>query len=131
MDLGRYRSKKDSPLEVQLDRLGVGHESIRRPRRQFLKGPIPADWLSAAGNLPGKTLHVGICLWYASGVIRERKFSFSRQWRQWFELSATTVRKSLGRLQSAGLVGLENQPGRAPVVTILDAPKQQDDCVKK
>lgn len=34
----------------------------------ILKGPIPLPWLMTTACLPGKTLEVGIALWFLSGV---------------------------------------------------------------
>lgn len=38
------------------------------PGKTFLKGPIPLPWLQGAARLPGKALHVGVVLWFLSGL---------------------------------------------------------------
>jgi hypothetical protein len=35
---------------------------------RFLKGPVPLAWLQAAARLPGRSLHVGMVLWYVAGL---------------------------------------------------------------
>ena len=34
-------------------------DKLARPRRQYLKGPLPWPWIAAASKLPGKALLVG------------------------------------------------------------------------
>ena len=99
-------------------------KSPRRKKGYFLKGPIPARWISIAGNLPGKTLHVAICLWHAYGIERRDRFKFTSKWHSWFNISPPTLRESLRRLEKAHLIRLEHRPGCAPIVTILDAPEE-------
>ena len=90
----------------------------------FIKGPIGLDWLHIAGRLPGKSLHVACALWYAQGVERQTRFKFTPKWYDGFYVSPATVRRSLQRLEQAGLIRVEHRPGRAPVVRILTAPEE-------
>jgi len=39
-------------------------------RPAFIKGPLPMHWVRAAAQLPGKTLHVGLYLWYLAGLTK-------------------------------------------------------------
>jgi hypothetical protein len=50
----------------------------RRRKGSFLKGPIPTNWLSQASHLGGKTLHVGIAIWFAHGFEKEFLAAFHR-----------------------------------------------------
>ena len=34
----------------------------------FIKGPLPLVWVQQAASMPGKTLQVGLTLWYLSGL---------------------------------------------------------------
>ena len=43
-----------------------------RVGEKFLKGPIPYAWLSRASELQGKTLHVGLAIWFLAGVTNSR-----------------------------------------------------------
>ena len=102
-------------------------KSIRRRKGSFLRGPIPANWLSIAGNLPGKTLHVALAIWLAYGVVKESRFRFTPKWYAWFDIGPHTLRKSLHRLREAGLIRLVCRPGCSPIVTILDVPEGSKD----
>ena len=72
--------------------------------------------------LPGRTLHVGLALWYLAGVRKSR--SVKPTWRTWrqFGLSHDAARRGLGILEQDGLVVVARHPGRCPVATILDVP---------
>ena len=42
--------------------------NLRDASPPFIKGPIPLAWMKAVAMLPGKSLHVGLALWYLAGV---------------------------------------------------------------
>lgn len=118
------------PTEV--DRLRVARGSIRRgharpPRHKsgdrFLKGPIPLSWLEAAARLPGKSLHAGVAIWYAAGLTRSASVPLSNVAGVSFGLDRNAKYRALDWLEGAGLVTVERKLGRAPVVTILNAPE--------
>lgn len=102
-------------------------KSIRRRKGGFLRGPIPANWLSIAGNLPGKTLHVSLTLWFAFGMEKRTRFRFTSKWHRWFDLGPRALRQSLHRLRDAGLIRVEYKPGCSPIVTMLEAPDLSGD----
>ena len=114
IDVDEYRLQPDSLAEIK------PKKATNRKKGHFVKGPICTEWLSIAGNLPGKTLQVGLALWLAKGVERKARFKFTPKWYGMFELSPATVSRSLQRLRESGLIRVENRPGRAPVVTMLD-----------
>ena len=118
MDLEKFRLLPDHLANTKRKR------TPRRSAGGFLKGPIPTDWLAIAGNLPGKTLHVGLALWYAHGFEKQSRFRFTPKWHAWLGVRPHSLRKSLDRLQQAGLIRVERPPGSSPVVTILDAPEE-------
>jgi hypothetical protein len=105
---------------------GNSKKKTRRNNLQldFLKGPIPGNWLRIAGALPGKTLHIGIAIWLVRGVEKRKRFKFTPRWYSWFTLDPHTVRRALLRLQQAGLIRVERKPGCSPIVTLLDAPEE-------
>ena len=45
----------------------------------FLRGPIPLDWLGSAATLPGKTLHIGIALWWLHGMAKGKPFKLTQK----------------------------------------------------
>ncbi len=96
------------------------------PNRQvgkFILGPIPMSWLIRAANLPGKSpVLIGLMLFHLAGLrrTRERLSLSARQMKQFGIANSQTVRKALRALQQAGLVNIEQLPGRSRLVTILE-----------
>jgi len=113
--------------ELELLRISVGTppDPTRRPRKRpsvgyFVRGPIPLAWLSAAGRLPGRSLHVGVLIWFLSGLHRgARTVKLTAQWRGSMGLERHAASRALERLQRAGLVEVDRKPGRSPRVTLL------------
>ena len=126
LDVDSYRLNAESLAQIKPKR------SPRRKGRRsagtlnFLRGPIPGDWLSVAGKLPGKTLHVALAIWLAFGVLKETRFRFTSRWHGWFDIGPRALRKSLQRLREAGLIRVEYRPGCSPIVTLLGAPEDQN-----
>ena len=115
-----------SPMDVDRLRARAGPSHMRkvkpaRPRQgeHFLKGPVPLPWLETAAKLPGKSLHAGIALWYAAGLLRSASVPLSNIAGLRFGLDRNAKYRALGWLQGAGLIAVERKLGRAPVVTIL------------
>ena len=127
LDVNNYRLTGESLAQIKPKRSPQrkGRRSTRN--LDYLRGPIPGDWLSLAGNLPGKTLHVALAIWLAYGVVKESRFRFTPKWYAWFGVGPRTLRKSLHRLREAGLIRAEYRPGCSPIVTILDAPEGSKD----
>lgn len=114
IELGRFR---------MVGRIrSVSRQSPPRPKtgQQFLKGPIPLDWLCAAARLPGKSLQVGIALWFLAGVHKSRVIPLSNNTSQRFGLDRNSKYRGLSWLEQGSLVSVERKVGRAPVVTIND-----------
>ena len=97
-------------------------EKIQLPRHQpgqwFLLGPIPGDWLSQAAQLPGKSLHVAMALWFLGGLNGGCPVKLTRATREEFGLSPDCTRRGLGWLEEQGLIEVERRPGCAPDVMI-------------
>jgi hypothetical protein len=115
-----------APIDV--DRLRVrsvqpGTRRARPPRHLkgegFLKGPVPLAWLEAAARLPGRSLHAGLALWYAAGLMRSATVPLSNISGVRFGLDRNSKYRAIAWLEGAGLVKVERKLGRAPVVTIL------------
>ena len=124
------KSKEDDArFPTGASRLGKGHSDRLHRRlalakigcsRYFVKGPIPLSWIAVASLLPGKTLIVGLTLWYLSGLNRSRKFKFEYKWTGILGIERHTVSRGLKRLVNSGLIAIDRGPGRAPVITMLD-----------
>ena len=87
---------------------------------KFLKGPIPLNWLSAAAQLPGKSLHLGIAIWFKASIAKSATVRLSNIAGLPFGLDRNAKYRALGWLEDAGLITVERQTGRSPIVTLLD-----------
>lgn len=91
----------------------------RRVQGNFLKGPIPMDWLQRAAILPGKSLHLGVALWFRAGLVGSMRLKLSNGDLAAMGVARDAKYEGLQRLKTAGLIAIEQQPGRAPTVTLL------------
>ena len=89
-------------------------------RVRFLYGPVPVVWLEAAARLPGKSLHVGMVLWYAAGLAGSASVHLSNTLCLRFGLERYAKYRALHSLGAAKLVSVKSTRGRSPLVTILD-----------
>jgi hypothetical protein len=121
------------PIDLARIRIGpraasAAKERLPRPQagRYYLKGPIPLDWLSAAARLPGKSLHVGLALWFMGGLHKSRVITLSNISSLRFGLDRNSKYRALDWLEQANLVAVERKLGRAPLVTILEPEGTRD-----
>lgn len=84
----------------------------RKPPKRFIKGPIPLEWIQAAARLPGRSLHVGLVLWYLAGVRRSKQGPISYTVASYFGLNRHTVYRGLARLEEAALITVSRKHGR-------------------
>ena len=97
----------------------VPDEALRFPKgERFLKGPISMKWLNAAACLPGKALHVAICIWHVSGVTRSLQVKISSEVLGNMGIKRHAGYRALKSLERRGLVKVVRHRGRCPVVTI-------------
>jgi len=87
---------------------------------RFLGGAVPLPWLKAAARLPGKSLHVGMVLWYAAGLSGSASVHLSNTLCLRFGLDRNAKYRALRSLGDAKLVAVRPKRGRSPLVTILD-----------
>ncbi len=80
---------------------------------------IPLPWIQQASRLPGKSLHVGIVLWYLSGVSKSLTVKLTRSWLSRFGLHHETGRRGLHALERAKLVHVERSGKKSPCVTLV------------
>ncbi len=94
---------------------------------RYLRGPVPLAWLQAAARLPGRALQVGLALWYLVGVTKSATVSLSSVQLAGFGVDRSAKRRALTALAGAGLITLDQVPGRNPVVTVItDLPPSAD-----
>ncbi len=85
----------------------------------FLKGPIPMAWLNAAAKFPGKTLNVGIAIWWLAGMAKTKTFKLTGKALKQLEVSRDAASDALKRLEARGLIRVQRSPGQRPTVEIL------------
>lgn len=86
----------------------------------FLKGPIPWKWMTRAARLPGKALHVGICIWYLAGMRRSGSVSLSMARLSELGVSRYAAYRGLKFLEQVALVRVIRHRGRLSKVELLD-----------
>ncbi len=94
---------------------------LRRTRYfgRFLRGPIPWEWLARASELPGSALIVGLALWRLAGMVKSHTVTLTGGALEPLELSRQTRARALEALETAGLVAVSREQGRAAIVTII------------
>ena len=118
VDLDQFRRKSDGQPEPRAANRLPRH----KPGKRFLKGPIPAEWLSRAASLPGKALHVGLAVWFSAGLAKGPRVRLSGTVLAMFGVDRRhTAYRALERLEAANLVTVDRHPGRNPLVTLRDA----------
>jgi hypothetical protein len=122
-DLDRFRAPitKAAWPSIPARKRSANGTLARRPGDWFIKGPIPGSWLGEAAALPGRALHVALAVWFAKSVAKGGPVKLTGTVREKFRISPHACRLGLGALKRAGLVAVEQRPGRCPVVTILGA----------
>ena len=112
-------------------RLGASRPPRHKRGEQFLKGPIPWDWLALAAGQPGKALHVGIALWRWAGIKRTGviKLSLSCAAGE-LGTSRSALSRGLAALEAAELVSVKRQAGCRPEVTLLDVHHDDERSLK-
>ena len=119
-----YRDDRSIPVKrVKLD--SSSGQYIDAPMSvPFLKGPIPMTWLNAAAKLPGKTLNVGIAIWWLAGMSKNTSFKLTGKSLDQLGVSRDAASDALKRLEEHGLILVKRSPGQRPTVQIL--PVAQD-----
>jgi hypothetical protein len=96
---------------------------LRLPRhtggQQFLRGPIPWQWLATAAKLPGKTFHVAVALWFVAGFRSKPQVKLTSKLLAGLGVTRKAKYRALERLEKAGLVLLDQVEGKNPRVTII------------
>jgi hypothetical protein len=124
-------------LDIDPDELRIPPQQItewkaharisKRPLRlngEFLKGPIPLDWLALACRLPGKSLAVGLAIWFESGRKKRRKVILTGPIFDRFGVNRFAAYRALRSLERAGLAKVERCLGKNPEVEIMEPPMQ-------
>jgi hypothetical protein len=110
------------PTELTLQRVerSILGPPRHKPGQLFLKGPIPQIWLSRAASLPGKSLHVGLSVWFLAGMTKSRSVRLSARVSRAFGVDRHAKYRALRWLEDAGLVTVVRRSGCSPIVTLLE-----------
>jgi hypothetical protein len=98
----------------------------RRPRHEFIRGPLPVWWLAKAAELPGQALAVGLAVWFRRGIEKARTFPLYPSALAKFGVNRWSFYRALKALEEVGLLAVSRKRGRSPVVTVLDCPTQAE-----
>jgi hypothetical protein len=90
-----------------------------RSNEKFLKGPIPLNWLCHAAQLPGKSLHVGLAIWFLAGLNKSATVKLSQSVLNQMGVDRHSKARALKQLTNAKLISMQSAPGCAPVITVL------------
>ena len=100
---------------------GVDQKEKKKILGEFLKGPIPLLWLTAAAQLSGKaTIAVGLAIWFESGRRKSNEVKLTSAILQRFAVKRKSKYSALKSLEDAGLIHVRREPRKNPVVTILE-----------
>ena len=70
----------------------------------FLKGPIPLDWLTRSAQLGGKVLHVALAIWFERGRRNKDEICLTTGLLKRFNVERKAKYEALRRLTDAGLI---------------------------
>ena len=76
-------------------------------------------WLNVAARLPGKTLNVGIAIWWLAGMSETAAFKLTRKALDQLAVSRDAASDALKRLEDNGLILVKRLPGQRSTVEIL------------
>jgi DNA-binding MarR family transcriptional regulator len=105
-----YRDDKSIPVKrVRLD----------SSSGQYIDAPMSLPFLNAAAKLPGKTLNVGIAIWWLAGMSKNTSFKITGKALDQLGVSRDAASDALKRLEDHGLILVKRSPGQRPTVQIL------------
>jgi len=100
----------------------------KRIKGEFLKGPIPLNWLTAASKLRGKApLTVALAVWFQVGRRKSRAVTLTSAVVERFGVNRKAKYAGLAALEKASLVRVHRRPRKNPIVTVLDLPDDDKD----
>jgi DNA-binding MarR family transcriptional regulator len=122
------------PSKLQIDRSQVEQSayhpiaerkvSTNRKQEHFLKGPVPLPWLIKASKCSGKALAVAIAIRYRSGLCKTNQITLTSRVLEKFGIDRSAKSRAIQCLEEAGLISVERQHGKNPVITILEIGKE-------
>jgi hypothetical protein len=93
----------------------------RKVLGEFVKGPIPLDWIGRAARLAGKApLATALAIMFEVGRRRSPEITLTTAILQRFGVNRKAKYRALKHLRDAGLIAVHQEPRRNPVVTVID-----------
>lgn len=106
----------------------ITHDKKIPPRHKtgekFLKGPIPLNWLARASQLQGKSLQVGLSLWFLAGLTNSKTVKLSQSTLCDFGVNRHCKYRALRWLEDAKLISVKVDNGQSPIVTLRDVTEE-------
>jgi DNA-binding transcriptional ArsR family regulator len=117
--IDNFRFKSSYHIFKRINHRGPNTTSKENSDYRYIQGPIPLKWILAASELPGKSLEISMVLWFLKGVTRKHTIKLSGKLIRSFGVSRSTLYRGLAKMENAGLISVQRQIGRSPMVTIL------------
>lgn len=114
---GRFVPGGD-PTPVQKE--PYGQVEVRSEGARFLKGPVQWNWVARAAQLGRVPLIIGLCLWRLKGATGKKSVFLSNSELDPFHIDRAAKSRGLKALEQAGLIAVQRQRGRWPVITLLN-----------
>lgn len=119
-DLNRLRLDSLSPI-IYSSNLHEFKKPTKPPRIKgdFLKGPIPLNWLGKAASLSGKSLAVALAIMFEVGRRGSKEIKLTTAILERFNVGRKAKYRALKQLEHASLISVNRAPRRNPIVTVL------------
>ena len=101
-----------SPFQLQARR--------RRWRGKFLQGPTSWPWLSRAGQLPGRALHVALAIRLWTGIKKSDCIVVPTATLVEMNVNRHAARRAVQALEGAGLLVVDRHVGRKTRVRVIE-----------
>jgi hypothetical protein len=101
---------------------------------EFLKGPIPLNWLKCATELSGKApLATALAIMFEVGRRRSQQIILTAAILERFHVNRKAKYRALEKLEGAKLISVIRKPGKNPLVTVLvvDDQMNNDEMLNK
>ena len=110
------REKTVAYKNPQLDEL-----SLRQQSKFFLHPRVQLVWIGKAAELGIQALVVGLLLQFRAVLNGKESVTLPKEFLAKFWISRGVKQRALKKLEEAGLIRVEQETGRSPLITVLKA----------
>lgn len=108
---------------IEIETLETPTIPTRRRKDPFVM--VPLDLAAAMAKATNtQQAFVYMALLYAAWRAKGKPFAFTNVQLDQAKIGRFVKRRTLDALQAAGLIEIEQRPGRAPIITLKDCPPQ-------